>query len=106
VVTEIVIPAGTAIEAGAVLAGVTVVEAEPTAAEPEPEPEPPGASRPTEPLLPPPAREVDLAGFRSPAVRRLAVSLDVDLEDVSGTGRGGRVTREDVLAHAGRPVAH
>lgn len=35
-----------------------------------------------------------------PPIRRLARDLGVALADVHGTGRGGEVTREDVLAHA------
>lgn len=35
----------------------------------------------------------------SPAVRALARREDVDLASVEGTGRGGRVTREDVQRH-------
>ena len=36
----------------------------------------------------------------SPPVRRLARELGVDLSSVKGSGRGGRVTREDVLSAA------
>ncbi len=35
----------------------------------------------------------------SPAVRRLAREHDVDLSLISGTGMGGRITRDDVLHH-------
>ena len=35
----------------------------------------------------------------SPAVRRLAREHDVDLSLISGTGMGGRITRDDVLNH-------
>ena len=34
----------------------------------------------------------------SPAVRRLAEEHDIDLTAIAGTGEGGRVTRDDVLA--------
>lgn len=36
----------------------------------------------------------------SPAVRALARREEIPLEEVEGTGRGGRVTREDVRRHA------
>jgi 2-oxoisovalerate dehydrogenase E2 component (dihydrolipoyl transacylase) len=35
----------------------------------------------------------------SPAVRRLAAEHDIDPTRIAGTGAGGRVTRDDVLAH-------
>ncbi len=35
----------------------------------------------------------------SPAVRRLAREHNLDLSQVTGTGMGGRITREDVLRH-------
>jgi pyruvate/2-oxoglutarate dehydrogenase complex dihydrolipoamide acyltransferase (E2) component len=35
----------------------------------------------------------------SPVVRRIAQAHDVDLTAVEGTGRGGRVTKRDALAH-------
>lgn len=34
--------------------------------------------------------------YASPAVRALARRLDIDLEAITGTGRGGRITRADV----------
>ncbi len=40
-----------------------------------------------------------------PAARKLAAEKKVDLGAVPGTGRGGRVTKEDVLATLPRPVA-
>jgi 2-oxoglutarate dehydrogenase E2 component (dihydrolipoamide succinyltransferase) len=40
-----------------------------------------------------------------PAARKLAVENRVDLNAVPGTGRGGRVTKEDVLAKLTRPAA-
>ena len=42
-------------------------------------------------------REVEDGGFRaSPSVRRLAQEYEVDLAEVTGSGSGGRITREDV----------
>ena len=38
--------------------------------------------------------------FYSPAVRKLAEELGIDLEAVPGTGEGGRVTRQDIEAFA------
>jgi pyruvate dehydrogenase E2 component (dihydrolipoamide acetyltransferase) len=38
----------------------------------------------------------------SPATRRLALELDVELQEVPGSGPGGRVTAEDVRAFAGQ----
>ncbi len=42
-------------------------------------------------------REVEDGGLRaSPSVRKLAQEYEVDLAEVSGSGSGGRITREDV----------
>jgi 2-oxoglutarate dehydrogenase E2 component (dihydrolipoamide succinyltransferase) len=42
-------------------------------------------------------RELEERGFRaSPSVRKLAQEYDVDLAEVSGSGSGGRITRDDV----------
>src|SRR5699024_75435 len=35
----------------------------------------------------------------SPAVLRLAQENDIDLEQLTGTGRGGRITRKDIEKH-------
>src|SRR3990172_5012613 len=47
--------------------------------------------------------------FYSPAVRKLAEELGINLEEVPGTGEGGRITRQDVEAFAqargAKPVA-
>ena len=45
------------------------------------------------------------AGRAAPAVRRLAEEHHVDLNGLAGTGPGGRITREDVLAAASQPSA-
>jgi pyruvate dehydrogenase E2 component (dihydrolipoamide acetyltransferase) len=43
--------------------------------------------------------------YASPAVRRLARELKVDLSGITGTGRKGRVTKEDVKQAKERPAA-
>jgi 2-oxoglutarate dehydrogenase E2 component (dihydrolipoamide succinyltransferase) len=63
----------------------------PAAKKPEPAPAP--ANSAAAPAKPAPA-EVLL----SPAARQLAADSGVDLGQLSGTGRGGRVIKEDVLA--------
>ena len=61
--------------------------------EPEPEPEP-------EPAPAPVAADGNGGGektFVSPVVARIASEHGVDVGQVSGTGRGGRVTKKDIL---------
>jgi pyruvate dehydrogenase E2 component (dihydrolipoamide acetyltransferase) len=73
-----------------------VVAPEPPAAEAAPAPEA-GAAEPA-----PPAPQGNGGGpiYASPSARRLARELGVDLRSVSGSGRKGRITKEDVQALA------
>lgn len=81
--------------------------------EPEPAPAPAPAPAPEPPPRPgTPAWETpifDEEGFRnahaSPAVRAFARELGVDLGQVEGSGRKGRITREDVQAHVKERLA-
>jgi pyruvate dehydrogenase E2 component (dihydrolipoamide acetyltransferase) len=88
-------------------------EAAPSSAEgdaPASAPTPPEAAAPA-PAAPEPARAgVDGAGektFVSPVVARIASEHGVDVSQVPGTGRGGRVTKKDILAfvESGPPAA-
>ena len=45
------------------------------------------------------AEDGDRSRFYSPVVRRIADKHDVDLEQITGTGIGGRVRKKDVLAY-------
>jgi len=53
------------------------------------------------PPAPAVGRDRDL-GFISPVVARIARERGVDLQQVTGTGEGGRITKKDVLAHLER----
>src|SRR5262245_4656742 len=50
----------------------------------------------------PPARPSGRAAPASPAVRRLAREIGVNINDVEGTGAGGRISQDDVKEHARR----
>jgi 2-oxoglutarate dehydrogenase E2 component (dihydrolipoamide succinyltransferase) len=68
---------------------------------PSPAPAPAQAAAPVPGSAPVPAPSPD-AGRASPAARRVAVDQGVDLAEVTGTGRGGVVSKPDVLEHASR----
>jgi 2-oxoglutarate dehydrogenase E2 component (dihydrolipoamide succinyltransferase) len=67
--------------------------------------EPEAVPTPQEPVVatPPGAAEAIIPeGVKtSPAVRKLARDHKLDLGQIAGSGRGGRVTKDDVLAHVG-----
>ena len=95
---------------------------------PEPAPTPPSQAAPVAPTMPAPAVPMPAApawsapaaatpvataptgptppahgtGYLTPVVRKLAADHGVDLATVTGTGVGGRIRREDVLAAADR----
>ena len=59
---------------------------------------------PAAPAAQPAAAPALGAAHASPAVRRLARELDVDLAQLKGTGEKGRITKEDVKAFLRGPV--
>lgn len=74
---------------------------QPVAPAPTPAPQPVAPPAPVATLAPlEPAGDVEDGGdvAAGPAVRRFAREVGVDLTRVTGTGPGGRITREDVLA--------
>src|SRR5215211_6636757 len=124
VVTQILVPEGETVEVGTKLA-VIGGEAGAPAAEPEAPPEPataPAAAEaqapssaetpapapeaaPAEPAAAPAPQtaatptngEQDAKSFVSPVVARIAAEHGIDVSSVPGTGRGGRVTKKDIL---------
>jgi len=84
--TDTIKPDLAAIRAGTSTPPAAVVVA------PEPEPEP---QAPT-----PPAAETGKRLRLSPVVRRLIAEQQLDAHQIQGSGRGGRITRSDVIAFA------
>ena len=131
VVSDILVGEGETIEVGTAMVVISEAgEAETLLLEPAPSPAaaaaqptdeaPPGPVPPTPlpmaPAGPTPPRPVEEAApatgprrprpgpgqFLSPVVRRLAREHDIDPSEIEGTGRDGRVTRNDVLAYIDR----
>ena len=118
VVSDILVGEGETIEVGTAMVVISEEwEAETRILEPAPEPAAAAApptdeatpepvpSRPVEDATPatkPRRRRPGPGQFLSPVVRRLAREHDIDPNDIEGTGRDGRVTRNDVLAYIDR----
>jgi 2-oxoglutarate dehydrogenase E2 component (dihydrolipoamide succinyltransferase) len=87
-----------------------VEEAEPAAPEPAPqqaEPEPAPQQAAPEPTAAVTEAATDGKSFVSPVVARIASEHGVNPDQVPGTGRGGRVTKKDILdfiEEGGRPA--
>lgn len=102
VLRKIVAPEGTVAEVGTVIGIVGTADEDISSLEaafPMPSPSPVAK------VTPAPAPQKAVAGARpasvikaSPVARRLAEEMGVDLSQVTGTGPGGRITREDVDA--------
>ena len=75
-------------------------EARPAASSDDGSP-PPSARRPPQPAR----RRAADAALATPAARRLARDLSVDLGTVEGTGEGGRISKDDIYRAAENPAA-
>ncbi|MDT8280264.1 MAG: 2-oxoglutarate dehydrogenase complex dihydrolipoyllysine-residue succinyltransferase [Erythrobacter sp.] len=100
VMSEHRVAVGDTVEVGAVIA---VVDEGATASAPKPTPTPAPAAAKADTAAPAPAASQELlnaAQTLSPAVRRAVLEHGVDPSTIKGSGKDGRLTKEDVLAAA------
>jgi 2-oxoglutarate dehydrogenase E2 component (dihydrolipoamide succinyltransferase) len=107
---KVLVPEGTTVKAGTLLAvigqpGEAVAEGAANGHAAAPAPAPVPAAPAQSPSVAAKREKRDL-GFISPVVAKLAEEHHVDLQQVTGTGSGGRITKKDVLAYVQqRPAA-
>jgi 2-oxoglutarate dehydrogenase complex dihydrolipoamide succinyltransferase (E2) component len=94
---RILVEPGETVSVGTPLAELDTA-AEPGEAHPEESPSPRSDRSPEVASHEGEAAEIDRSGFYSPVVRRIAAEHGVDLEQVEGTGIGGRVRKADLTA--------
>jgi 2-oxoglutarate dehydrogenase E2 component (dihydrolipoamide succinyltransferase) len=110
VLTEIKVPEGSTVQINTVVAviGGSAGATAPAAAEPAattekkaaPAPQPSAAPAPAPAAQPAAAAANGERQRSSPLVRRIAKENNLDLSQISGTGAGGRITKDDALAYA------
>ena len=88
-----------AAQAASPAAAQAAMQAVPSASAPSAPSAPPEPAAPSEPVAPP----ADVRA--SPAARRISAEEGVDLAAVQGTGRGGVVSKPDVIEQMQRPAA-
>ncbi len=93
VLADVIIAEGETVEVGTVLGSVAEGEAVSARAAEKPVAAAPVAEKAEEEAKP-----------LSPAVRKLVAENDISADDVKGTGKDGRITKGDVLAHMEAPV--
>src|SRR5437763_1966676 len=98
-ITEILVDEGTTVTVGQVIARMTARGAPAAARATTPGP---GASETTRP---PAAPDGDAMANVSPIARRVAAQEGIDLSGITGSARGGRITKADVLAASGNGAA-
>jgi pyruvate dehydrogenase E2 component (dihydrolipoamide acetyltransferase) len=104
---ELLVQEGQTVQVNAIVARISEEGSAPVAVPPaQPAAPPPAAAAPT-PAPPPPPAAVEApkpapvkeaSGPLSPLVRRMARENNIDLSKVTGTGAGGRITKEDLEA--------
>jgi 2-oxoglutarate dehydrogenase E2 component (dihydrolipoamide succinyltransferase) len=98
VLSSINVPEGDTVDVGTVLAVIAIEGEVVEVAQPRAAPE--SVTTQAEPAIKSAGLPEKSAGDRlSPAVRRLLKQSDLDIADITGTGRDGRVTKQDVMSH-------
>ena len=116
VLTEILVAEGETVEVGTVIGTLQAGEGAAVAAPAAPADPQPTVTAPNEPLAAPAGEATPAAktgtddeqrSFVSPVVARIAAEHSINISTVPGTGRGGRVTKKDILAfvESGAPTA-
>ncbi|MGL4445089.1 MAG: 2-oxoglutarate dehydrogenase complex dihydrolipoyllysine-residue succinyltransferase, partial [Alsobacter sp.] len=106
VLAEIVAKDGETVGVGALLGSISAAGASPAPAAKEPPAKeaPKAAEAPKKAEAPAPAAKAAEAPL-SPAVRKMVEETKVDTSAVAGTGKDGRLTKGDVIAHLEKPAA-
>jgi pyruvate dehydrogenase E2 component (dihydrolipoamide acetyltransferase) len=115
ILAEVLVQEGETVEVNTIVArietdasvGVTAAPPAPTPEAAEPPASQPATPAPAEPAPPPVAatdgggetREERLKTRSTPLVRKIAAEHGVDIAMVTGSGAGGRVTRDDIMAY-------
>ena len=102
VVKDVKVAVGDKVSQGSVIVSLESAGAAPAPAQPPPV-APPVQTTPV--AAPPPPRAATDLVHASPAIRRFARELGVDLHGVAGSGLHGRVTREDVQGFVKRTLS-
>jgi 2-oxoglutarate dehydrogenase E2 component (dihydrolipoamide succinyltransferase) len=100
---EVAAPAAVAQEPAAPVVATPVVETPASAVEAPSYSAPAAPASPAAPVAAP--HSSSEPGYVTPLVRKLASETGVDLSGLNGTGVGGRIRKDDVIAAAGSPAA-
>jgi pyruvate/2-oxoglutarate dehydrogenase complex dihydrolipoamide acyltransferase (E2) component len=98
VVAEILVPVESTVEVGTVLARIATGSGASPVQSLDGEPAGPAPTETKSPSPAPSPRSGNGHRRYSPVVQRIAAEHGIDLEQIEGTGRGGRVRKQDVLA--------